>query len=356
MKVSIIGTGCVGRVMALTLLSSFTDIEIYFFDQAKNLNEQLSCGYAAAGMVAPYCECVTVGELQLYTAGINSLALWPQILHQTGRVAEQFKKNGTLVLAHLADAAEFEYFKNQVTYQGLKDSVTCLSVSQVKKVEPALNSHQIYPFALYMMEEGCVNVPVFFSVTTAYFNQLTNVHFHQQLVENIQQFQQDNVTKYDYIIDARGLGATGDIANLRGVRGESIIVEASNVQLRHTIRLMHPRHPLYITPRGNHIYYIGATSIESNDHSAISVKSTLELLSALYMVDSGFAEARILKLLTHVRPVLNTGLPIVKWNAHQITINGLSRHGYLLSPDLCQKICHQISKQQIKAGSYADYT
>ncbi len=97
--------------------------------------------------------------------------------------------------------------------------------------------------------------------------------------------------KFDCVIDCRGLGARADIASLRGVRGEIIVVNAPAVQLNRPIRLMHPRYPLYVVPREDNRFLIGATNIESEDCSPITVQSTLELLSAAFSLHPGFAQA-----------------------------------------------------------------
>ena len=96
---------------------------------------------------------------------------------------------------------------------------------------------------------------------------------------------------------------------------------------------MHPRYPLYIAPKPEHVYVIGATEIESDDTSEASVRSTLELLSAAYSLHSGFAEARILEINTQLRPALKNNLPEIRRVSERcLQINGLYRHGFLIAP------------------------
>jgi glycine oxidase len=96
---------------------------------------------------------------------------------------------------------------------------------------------------------------------------------------------------------------------------------------------MHPKYPIYIAPKKDHIYVIGATEIESEDQSAISVRSTLELLSAAYTIHSGFAEARMLEANAQCRPTLANNSPAIQYlNDQTLQINGLYRHGYLIAP------------------------
>ena len=123
----------------------------------------------------------------------------------------------------------------------------------------------------------------------------------------------------------------------RSVRGEVIRLYAPEVKLRRPTRLIHPRYPIYIAPKENDVYVIGATEIESEDLSPMSVRSAMELLSAVYTVHSGFAESRILEMATQCRPTLKNNLPEVlikkeKGLTDLILINGLYRHGFMISP------------------------
>jgi len=94
-------------------------------------------------------------------------------------------------------------------------------------------------------------------------------------------------------------------------------------------------------PRPNIRYVIGATEIESNDKSPMSVRSSLELLSAVYSMHSGFAEARIVNMLTNCRPTLRDNLPAIEQKERLTRINGLYRHGYLLAPAIVEKALNE---------------
>ena len=64
---------------------------------------------------------------------------------------------------------------------------------------------------------------------------------------------------------------------------------------------MHPRYKLYIVPKPHGRFIIGATELESEDRSPMSLQSLLELGSALYTLNPAFAEARILELDANLR-------------------------------------------------------
>jgi glycine oxidase len=111
--------------------------------------------------------------------------------------------------------------------------------------------------------------------------------------------------EYDLIIDCRGTGARAQMSDLRGVRGELFRLYAPQVKLNRPVRLMHPRYQLYIAPKPGSYYVVGATEIESDDDSPVTVRSALELLSAAYSVHPGLPRRRLLsKSAVVVRPLL----------------------------------------------------
>jgi glycine oxidase len=120
------------------------------------------------------------------------------------------------------------------------------------------------------------------------------------------------------------------------VRGEVLRVSTDEVNLQRPVRLLHPRYQLYIVPKPNQEFVIGATQIESEDRSPMSVQSALELNSALYTVNPAFAEARIIEMQSNLRPALNDNRPQIQYTDGIVKVNGLYRHGYLLAPVVVQ--------------------
>ena len=128
------------------------------------------------------------------------------------------------------------------------------------------------------------------------------------------------------------------------MRGELIWLEAPDVNIQRLVRLMHPRYGLYVVPQHKDDHYIvGATQIESDDDGPITLRSTMELLSAAYSLHAGFSEARILQTKTNCRPALADNLPQIEVQDGLIRVNGLFRHGYLLAPALAAEIMHTIN-------------
>jgi glycine oxidase len=81
----------------------------------------------------------------------------------------------------------------------------------------------------------------------------------------------------------------------------------------------------------------------------------MELLSAVYTVHSGFAEARILEMSTQCRPTLKDNLPEIRIaKPGLMLINGLYRHGFLIAPavmDCAIELLRSLAVDQLPAGS-----
>jgi glycine oxidase len=152
---------------------------------------------------------------------------------------------------------------------------------------------------------------------------------------------------FDWVMDTRGLGAK-DALSVRGVRGETIVLHAPGFGLNRAVRLLHPRWRVYIVPRPNHEVIIGATEIESEDRSPISVQSTMELLSAAFSIFPSLAEARIQRTDVNLRPATPDNLPFTEIQSGLIRINGLFRHGWLLAPAVIHLVKAELMKPQME--------
>ena len=100
---------------------------------------------------------------------------------------------------------------------------------------------------------------------------------------------------------------------------------------------MHPRHSVYIVPRPDEHLIVGASEIESEDRSSVSLRSTLELLSAAHSAIPQLAEARIVHLESNLRPALPDNMPLLEQARGLTRMNGLYRHGWLLAPALVEQ-------------------
>jgi glycine oxidase len=137
-------------------------------------------------------------------------------------------------------------------------------------------------------------------------------------------------------IDCRGLAARDVLTDLRGVKGEMLLLRQPELSLSRPVRILHPRIPVYVVPRGQGLFMVGATMIESDEPHRVTARSVLELLSAAYALHPAFGEAEIVEIATGVRPAFADNLPRIRWRNGVLHINGLYRHGFLLAPALAR--------------------
>lgn len=341
MNIGIAGAGLVGRVLALMLLKKGHQVTLFDLDTADGEN---AAGLTAAGMLAPLAELETA-ESTIFESGQRSITLWPELLAQVGLEATSsaFQRKGSIITAHPADEAELNTFIRQLRAKvSAAAAIQTLNQQQIAELEPDLSHHKK---GFFLPAEGQVNAQAFMAASAEYLLAHPDVGWHQQT--EVTSVAMGSITtgaqafEFDWVFDSRGLGAKSDMSDLRGVRGEVFWLDAPGVNLSRPVRLMHPRYRIYIVPRPNNRYVVGATEIESEDKSPMSVRSSLELLSAVYSVNTGFGEARIVKQLTNCRPALKDNLPRVEVGKGLTRVNGLYRHGYLLSPAMAEQAINQ---------------
>jgi len=333
MHIGIIGAGISGRILAWQL--SLKGEKVCLFDKGRIFNgyeDNHAAAFTAAGMLSPVSEADLAEEL-IVKVGKRSLALWPELVNSLQEPID-FRQDGSLILAHRNDEADLKSFCQHVArFPGLSDEIQNLNRAQLESVEPEVSPS--FRGGVYIPGESWVCVPQLMDVLAKKLQDIG--------AELLQGVDVDKITPgavhagtqkwtFDSVIDCRGLGAKPDLGSLRGVRGETVSVHAPEVALQHVVRLMHPRYRIYIVPRENSNYVVGATQIESASTSPITVRSALELLSALYSVHRGFAEASILDCRVNCRPALPDNLPLIQYREGLIRVNGLFRHGILLSP------------------------
>lgn len=331
MKVGIAGAGIAGQLLALALHNLGWQVSI--FDQGHEKN----CSMAAAGLLVPMTELVK-SDLTIFQIGMDSIkTYWPAILKQLPEKID-FQQTGSLLVAHPKDQTELTHYIRLISAkQNNKTNCKKLDQEEIKALEPALEKfHDGY----YLQDEGFIDNQKLLSVLAQYLKE--KIFWHQdQFVSHLEPgkiFIREDVHHFDQVFDCRGLGAKSIFNDLRGMRGEIIWLHAPDVHITRPVQILHPRYGIYIVPRANQTYIIGATEIESEQQENISVRGVLELLTAVFYVHAGFSEARIIKTVTQCRPVLSNHLPSIKYTDGFAAINGLYRHGFLLAPALIADI------------------
>ena len=343
--IAILGAGLMGRLLALELAREGHRVEVF---EAQGPQADGAAARVAAAMLAPLAESA-ITEPGVVRMGQHALQRWPQLIAQLDAPVF-FQQNGTLVVWHRQDAADAQrlcglFEKNRRINPSLP-ALQPVSGAQLAQVEPALQGR--FQQAVYLPDEGQLDNRQLLAALEQTLQRL-GVALHWHSPRETHDFAPGTPGQPDLVIDCRGLGARSAWPQLRGIRGEVVRVHAPEVTLQRPTRLVHPRYPLYIAPKQDHLFVIGATEIESDDMGPASVRSVMELLSALYTVHSGFAEARILEIATQCRPTLPDNLPAVRWLGERVLqVNGLYRHGFMISPAMLD-----VTLQLLRTGSTA---
>lgn len=334
-KLAIVGAGLMGRLLAVALAKRGAQVDL--FDQAGPEAKQ-SAARIAAAMLAPLAESA-ITEDSVVKMGIYSLPRWKSLIDELSSPVF-FQQEGTLIVWHRQDSSDAERFIAHLRKNSLHNpqlpKAQALNSEALREIEPEVSER--FNQGLYLPNEGQLDNRQLLDALAIELERLSvKCHWHKAVnPESLR-----DLGLYDQVIDCRGTGAqtawNKSQKTLRGVRGEVIRLHAPEVKLRRPTRLIHPRYPIYIAPKENDVYVVGATEIESDDLSEMSVRSAMELLSAVYTVHSGFAEARILEMSTQCRPTLQDNLPAIEHHhqdglADLILINGLYRHGFMIAP------------------------
>jgi len=315
-SVSIIGAGIAGAWNALLFAQAGHAVTLHERSHAAMTQ---SASHWAGGMLAPWCEAET-SEPVVGRLGIRSLDLWRQHFPETAF-------NGSLVVAHVRDRSDFERFAK------LTSGHRRLDARGLSELEPSLEGR--FRDGLFYPDEGHVEPR----------RVLPQLHARIEAAGGTIKFDSEAASDHlgGIVIDCRGLFARDREPDLRGVKGEMIVVETDEVELSRPVRLIHPRWPLYVVPRGDGRFMLGATSIEAQD-AGVSVRSALELLGAAYAVHPAFAEARIVEFGSGLRPAYPDNLPRISIDQNKIAVNGLYRHGFLLAPALAELVLSYVER------------
>ncbi len=268
--VTIIGAGVAGAWQALLFAQAGHDVTLHEKSDAAMM---LSTSHWAGGMLAPWCES-EIAEPVISRLGLRSLDLWRQALPDT-------PFNGSLVVAHARDRNDFERFAR------LTSAHRRLDAAALAALEPSLEGR--FRDALFFPDEGHVEP------------RRVLPKLHEKIVAAGGTIRFDSEVNADdldgLVIDCRGFSAREAQKDLRGVKGEMILIETDEVQLARPVRLIHPRWPLYVIPRENNRFMLG--------------------------------------------------LPRIAIDDRRIVVNGLYRHGFLIAPALAELTLSFVARGQI---------
>lgn len=369
MHIGIAGAGLLGRLLALELSRKGHQVEV--FDPARDAGPRETSGseasaWTAAGMLSPVAE-LDRGNEHVFRLGLRSCALWPGIAQALG-MPEVVHFDGSLLVAHRSDAGAAQRLVGLLQAKAdAQHQPEALSVEALASLEASVHGPTL---AWLLPCEGYVEVHnTLHALHAQGTHQGVQWHWGRQVnaVEQgvlvfasalgaepcetnrpstietsatLEQAQGERRT-FDHVFDVRGVGARPQLP-VRGVRGEIFLLHAPEVSLSRPLRLMHPRHSVYIVPRPDRYFVVGASEIESEDRSSVSLRSTLELLSAAHSAIPALVEARVIHSESNLRPALPDNLPLLQHSPGCTRINGLYRHGWLLAPALVEQAVQEL--------------
>jgi len=344
MHATVVGAGVLGLAAATELAERGFAVTLY----ERNPGLGGNASWLAGGMLAPYCE----GESAPWSVverGVQSVDWWTRHVPDVAR-------NGTLVVAPPRDAPELDRFAARTK------GFDAVDAAALAALEPDLGGRfrrgLFYPSeghldpraAMNALRQGLIAKGAELKFAHAYGSaheglplpspglrgegkgegafSLAGASFGGGAPIPV------NGETESIVVDCRGWSARDALTDLRGVRGEMLLVRTSEVRLSRPVRLLHPRIPLYVVPRADGMFMIGATMIESAEKAGMSVRSAIELLNAAFTLHPAFGEAEILEMNADVRPAFADNEPRLVERNGRIFLNGAYRHGYLLAPDL----------------------
>lgn len=318
LQLTVVGAGVAGLVCALELAERGARVEV--LERADSLGPAC-CSWFAGGMLAPCCE-LESSEPLIAQLGRESIPWWRERFSGT-------QLRGSLVVAHGRDKGELARFARRT------ERFEWLDAPAIAALEPDLAGR--FEQALYFPEEGHLNPR---AALAALIERLRAREVPIRF--GVESAPEEHRASNRPVIDCTGLAARAVLTDLRGVKGEMLLLRSSELSLSRPVRVLHPRMPLYVVPRGEGLYMVGATMLESDQPTRISARSMLELLSAAYALHPAFGEAEIVEIGTGVRPAFPDNLPRIRRSGETLHVNGLFRHGFLLAPALARRLADHV--------------
>jgi glycine oxidase len=314
-RVTVVGAGVAGLCCAIELAERGADVEV--LERGAHVGE-LACSRLAGGMLAPWCERESAPPV-VAALGDESIRWWAEHFAAT-------RCNGSLVVAHGRDAPELAAFARRTERYEWVDG------RGVAELEPDLGER--FRTALFFPEEAHLD-------PRAALAALAESLAARGVPIRFGRAAEPAEIRARHVVDCRGLAARSALPDLRGVKGEMLLLRTREITLRRPVRVLHPRVPVYVVPRDDGLYMVGATMIESDAAGRITARSMLELLNAACALHPAFGEAEIVEIGTGVRPAYPDNVPRIRRGGDAgrtlLHVNGFYRHGFLLAPALARR-------------------
>ena len=271
------------------------------------------CSFYAGGMIAPWCEAES-SEPELIDLGLFSLDYWQ-------RTVPVARTNGSLLVAPARDLPELARFA-----RATQEHET-LGAEGIAALEPDLAGR--FSRALFFPREAHVDPRIATAELArrlAAMPQVETCHGIEVEPEGC-----------DWIVDCRGHAARDRLPDLRGVKGEMLVLFTRDIAFSRPVQLLHPRNPVYIVPRGDGRFMVGATTLECEERGRVRARALLDLIGAAFTIHPAFGEAEVVEMGCDLRPAFPDNMPDVRRDGRRLFINGFYRHGFLVAPALAAR-------------------
>lgn len=301
--ITIAGAGLAGLACAYELAQRGAKVTVY--ERGETPGDS-SVARFAGGMLAPWCERESAEE-EVITLGSRAFTWWAGIT--------PVHRRGTLVVAPARDRAELTRFAHRTSGHRMAGA------QEVAELEPVLAGR--FGQGLFFEDEAHLDPRRALRDLSARVQAMgVEIRYGAPAPAGV-------------TLDCTGMAAP--LPGLRPVRGEMAVLHCPEVEISRTLRLLHPRMPLYLVPRGDGHFMIGGTMIESSSERPVTLRSLSELLNAAFTLHPAFAEASVAETGAGLRPAFADNLPRLTEQDGTLYLNGLYRHGFLLAPAMAQQ-------------------
>jgi glycine oxidase len=315
MLVRVIGAGVMGLAAAFETARQGAARGVRVELVERNEDVGRGCSFYAGGMIAPWCELQSAEPL-VAELGEEALGFWT-------RDVPAATVKGSLVVAPARDRGELRDFARRT--RRFEEA----NEARIAQLEPDLSGR--FAQALFFQDEAHLEPRAAMAALAERLRGMENADIRLGVDAA------SLTAPADWTIDCRGFSARDALPGLRGVKGEMLVLKTDDVHLSRPVRMLHPRHPVYVVPRGEGVFMVGATMIENEERSRVTARSIVELVNSAYAIHPAFAEAEIVETGSDVRPAFADNLPRIVRRDRKLCINGLYRHGFLLAPALASR-------------------
>ena len=308
-RIGVLGAGIAGLTAAYAFAAAGFPVTLH--ERAAAAGH--GCSFYAGGMIAPWCEAES-SEPELVELGLFALRYW----RETVPVAQT---HGSLLVAPARDLPELARFARATQEHEWLDA------GGIAALEPDLAGR--FGRALFFRKEAHLDP----RVATAELARRLAAMPHVALRHGIEA-EPDGC---DWIVDCRGHAARDRLPDLRGVKGEMLVLSTRDLAFSRPVQLLHPRNPVYIVPRGDGRFMIGATTLECEERGRVRARALLDLVGAAFTIHPAFGEAEVVEIGCDLRPAFPDNMPEVRRDGRRLHINGLYRHGFLVAPALAAR-------------------